>query len=100
MKTTFRAALFNKIRSEMLKVSGKQSEIATALAITQNDVSLIKLGRDYMLSTDKLIDIAQKCGWSFSFELVQGDRTAITGAVSKGEADFAAHMESVFGGED
>lgn len=98
MKDLFRSTLFEKIRSECTGVSGKQVKVAESIGVKQFDVSLIKRGQIDRFSTDKLIDIAKKCGWSFSFEMVQGDRTAIASAVSKGEADFAAHMNAVFGG--
>lgn len=99
MKELFRKELFDKIREAMLGVSGKQRDIAKALDITQNDVSLIKLGRERMLSTDKLIDIALKCGWTFKFSMVEGDATLLVGAVAKGKADFDAQFMNTFGGD-
>ena len=95
MKNQFREKLFEKIQSEMRGVTGKQRDIAKAVEVTQKDVSLIKLGRIESFSTDKLIDMASKCGWSFSFEVVAGDRAAISGAVAKGEADLKASLDAI-----
>lgn len=98
MKHNFRNELFNKIRSEMQASTGKQRDIAASLGITQKDVSVIKLGRIETFSTDKLIDIADKCGWSFKFSMVEGDSTLIKNAISKEKEAFDAHMDRVFGG--
>lgn len=88
MKHKFRQELFDKIRSELMGVNGKQRDVAQSLGMTQKDVSVIKLGRIETFSTDKLLDMAGKCGWSFEFKVVEGDKALMAGAVAKGKTDM------------
>lgn len=95
MKQEMRNKLFEKIAAAMAASTGKQRDIAAALGITQKDVSVIKLGRVEMFSTDKLIDIAEKCGWTFSFKVVKGDSALMDSALSREKAIIKAELDAI-----
>lgn len=99
MKAKFRSALFEHIRGEIMGVNGKQSSVAESMGVKQCDVSMIKRGQVERFSTDKLIDIADKCGWSFSFDMVKGDDSLLVAAVSDGRAALDKVFDAAFGGE-